>query len=69
LTYRVVHQVGTSSAGNHVVGWAGGAFGEFTDSNYAGGAHTHSFTTDASGEGKEIDNRQDSLPLLYCKKS
>lgn len=69
MTHRVVFQVGTASAGNHAVGWAGGAYAEATDSNYTGAAHTHDFTTAAAGEGKPVDNRQDSLPLLYCKKN
>lgn len=69
MTYRVVYQIGMATANNHAMGWAGGAYGEYTDAQYAGAAHTHNFTTAAAGEGKEIDNRQDSLPLLYCKKN
>lgn len=69
MTHRIVHQVGTASANNHAVGWLGGPYTEATDSQYAGAAHTHDFTTEAAGEGKPVDNRQDSLPLLYCKKN
>lgn len=69
ITHRVVYQVGQSSAGNHAVGWLGGPYGEYTDTNYASAAHTHNFTTGATGDGTAVDNRQDSLPLLYCKKN
>jgi microcystin-dependent protein len=69
MTHRVVSQAGSGSASNHTVGWSGTSYADFTDAKYAAAAHTHDFTTDATGEGKPIDNRQDSLPLLYCKKN
>jgi hypothetical protein len=70
MTWRNVNQPGTLTEPNHWMGWAGGDHTHFeNDPNWPGAHHTHSFTTDPAGGGQPLDNRQASLPLLYCKKN
>ncbi|HMA93836.1 MAG TPA: hypothetical protein VKP30_14195 [Polyangiaceae bacterium] len=70
MQYRVVATIGLSHANNHVNGWTGTAdFGDYNDDDWPMSAHTHSFTTSEVGAGQAFDNRQESLPLLYCKKN
>jgi microcystin-dependent protein len=70
MKYRIVGVLGQSTFNNHSPGWASTSmFTDFTDTNYPMSLHTHDFTTDATGSGAAIDNRQESLPLLYCKKN
>jgi len=70
MNYRVVATIGLEHAGNHVNGWTGTAnYGDYEDANWPMSAHTHSFTTSDTGGGQAFDNRQESLPILYCKKN
>ena len=41
--YRTVLQGGTSSAGNHVVGYSASAYVDRTDANYPMSSHTHNY--------------------------
>ena len=41
--YRTVSQSGTTTAGNHLVGYSPSAYVDRTDQNYPGQAHTHNY--------------------------
>jgi hypothetical protein len=70
MKYRIVGTTGTARNRDHASGWSSTSMWlDYDDDIYPMSAHTHDFTTDATGSGAAVDNRQESLPLLYCKKS
>lgn len=70
-SYIIVNSIGHSFAPNHGVGWdpnnAARTYGP--SSSFPMASHVHDFTTSSVGEGRAVDNRQASVPLLYCKKN
>jgi len=69
LQWRLMHGAGEGSWGNHAVGFNSQAtYTDWLNAAFPGGDHTHNFTTNAAGSGQAFDNRQESLPVLYCKK-
>lgn len=68
MVYRNVHQPGDSTLANHVAGWAGGAYGQYNDANYAMAAHTHNFETSSVGGNAPHNAMPPSLVLGYIIK-
>jgi hypothetical protein len=68
--YRKVFMAGQDSFANHTTGWNGaGGYADANDANWPMASHTHNFVTSSVGKGLAVDNRQASVPLLYCRKS
>lgn len=68
LAYRVVYQIGTGTAANHVMGWGSGAYKDFQDTEYSLRNHTHDFVTNSTGSAAPFALHQPSVALLYCRK-
>ena len=69
MPYRVVHQVGSGTAGDHIAGWSGAnGYADYTWSNYPLALHTHSFTSNATGSGTGHNEIQPSITKLYAIK-
>lgn len=68
--YRLVYGAGSNRASNHVNGWDGApGYVDYNDANWPLAIHTHNFVTSTVGKGTAFDNRQASVPLLYCRKN
>ena len=62
ISYRIVHQAGTSRSSTQFVGWTGsGGYGDSTNSSYQSAMHTHDFTTNSTGGGSAHTNVQPSI--------
>ena len=68
MWYRTVNYAGTSSASNHTNGYSSASYVDYTDTNYPGRDHTHSFTTASNGGGGSHNNIQPTIVKMYAIK-
>jgi len=69
MSFRIVYVAGGNLASTHVTGYTSAtSYADYNDTGYPGEAHTHSFTTDATGSGATHNNIQPSIVKLSAIK-
>ncbi|HET9957929.1 MAG TPA: hypothetical protein VFQ61_25700, partial [Polyangiaceae bacterium] len=68
MNYRVYYSAGESYFTNRSIGLGSGAYTERNDTAWPMSDHTHTFTTNDTGEGQAINLTPPSVVLLYCRK-